>query len=122
MKKEKILSLVSRIYGILITIYLLGLFGPKLIGSIDQINIARIFNWDDNPTGFILTYTLGYIIIWWKPLWGSLIIFAGAALFFIFNSSNVMFSEMFLIPTVLVSVLYLWNWYHTNKKQIDTNA
>ena len=54
MKIEKILSLVSKIYGILITLCLLGLFGPKLIGSIDKITIARIFNWDDNPTGFIL--------------------------------------------------------------------
>ena len=122
MKKEKILSLVSKIYGILITLCLLGLFGPKLIGSIDKINIARIFNWDDNPTGFILTYTLGYIIIWWKPLWGSLIVIAGVALFFIFNPHNVMFSEMILLPTVLVSVLYLWSWYHTHKKQMSTNA
>jgi hypothetical protein len=122
MEKEKILSFVSKIYGILITLCLLGLFGPKLIGSIDKINISSIFNWYDNPTGFIFTYILGYIVIWWKPLWGSLIIIAGVLLFFIFNSHNVMFTEMFLLPTVLVSVLYLWSWYHTHKKQINTNV
>ncbi len=115
MKKRKILLFVSRIYGVLNTLYLVGLFAPKLIGSIDRLTINTILNWNDNPTGFIYTYLLGYVIIWWKPLWGSLIILASVTFFFIFNPHNVGFILMFLIPTLLVSILYLWSWYSTSK-------
>ncbi len=120
MKKEKILSLVSKIYGILIAIFLLCLFGPKVFGSSDVLSKfpGSVINWNDNPTGFFLTFLIGYIIIWWKPLWGSLIIIAGALMFFIFNPHIVKFSLFILLPTVLVSVLYIWNWYYTQKKQI----
>ena len=119
MKKEKILSLVSKIYGILITLLMLSLFGPKLIGSINELAISSLFNWYDNPTGLFFTYILGYIIIWWKPLWGSIIIIAACLLFFIFNPHNVMFQLFFLLPITLVSVLYFWNWIYirnTNKQ------
>ncbi len=121
MKKEKILSLVSKIYGIFITLIMLSLFGPKLIGSINELAISSLFNWYDNPTGLFFTYILGYIIIWWKPLWGSIIIMAGGLLFYIFNPHNVMFPLFFILPTFLVSILYIWSWYYTHKKQKSTN-
>ncbi len=117
MKKEKILSLVSKIYGIVITLIMLGLFGPKLIGSIDKLSMSSILNWYDNPIGLFFTYLLGYIIIWWKPLWGSIIIMAGGLLFYFFNPLNVMFLFIFLLPTYLISVLYIWSWYYSLKKK-----
>lgn len=109
MKKEQILSYVSKIYGILITLLMLTAFGPKLVGSVDKLEITSAFNWYDNPTGFFFIYLIGYIIIWIRPLWGSIIIALGCLLFFVVNPENIKFLEFFLIPVLLVSVLYLWH-------------
>jgi hypothetical protein len=119
MKKEIILPIVSKIYGILITSLMLIAFTPKLFGSAAELGKIpeHLFKWYDNPTGFFFTYILGYVIIWWKPLWGSIIIIAGGLLFFISNPNNGMFLLIFIIPTFLVSILYIWNWYYTYKKQ-----
>jgi hypothetical protein len=111
MKKEKILSRLSLIYGIIITLLILFAFGPKLFGSMDSVlKIPKdIFNWNDNPTGFFFVYMIGYLIVWRNPLLGSVIIMLGSLIFFIFNPHNTMFLMIFLLPTFLVAIFYLWH-------------
>lgn len=119
MKKVKILSLVSKTYGILITILMLFAFAPKLFGSTDSIGKIpeHLFNLNDEPTGFFFIYILGYIFVWWKPLLGSIIIMLGSLLFLIFNLNNTSFLIIFLLPTFIVAILYIWHWAITRSKQ-----
>ncbi|MCD4734976.1 MAG: hypothetical protein K8R53_02940 [Bacteroidales bacterium] len=80
MKTKKILKYVSMIFGIIVTLFLLLVFVPKIIGEFVEkglaffVEISNSFvNWDD-PMAFFITYIIGYMIIWWRPLWGSIII------------------------------------------------
>jgi hypothetical protein len=124
MKIKKIFNYVSKVYGIIITSFLLLAFGSKIIGLIIEegfkylIEIPKVFvNWYDDPTGFFFTYIIGYAIIWWKPLWGSVIIMFGSTLFFIVNSDNGG-ALIFAISTFLVALFYLLYWNVARKNNI----
>ena len=122
MKSKKPLSFVPGIFGIIVTSIMLLIFGTALILSvIEKGNVASIeiikalFNWYDNPTGFFLTYIIGYSIVWWKPLWGSLIIMLSSLLVAVININNLGFI-IFAIPTFLVGFFYIESWYILRKK------
>jgi len=107
----------SIVVGVLVTLFMLTAFGPKLIGEFQQygvtycIDIARSFlNWYDNPTAFFFTYFIGYGLVWKKPLLGSVIIVLGDALFFVFNLEN-MGTFIFTGPTFVVALLYCIRWW-----------
>jgi hypothetical protein len=115
------LSLASKIFGIIVTLFMLLAFGPKFIESINNEGITFLkeipnafVNWYDNPTAFFFTYFLGYIIIWWRKLLGVIIILLGDILFFVFNIENIGVF-IFIIPTFLVALLYYLHW-NTLKK------
>ena len=121
MKDEKNISLWAKIVGIVVTLLMLLLFGTKLIGSIvekgfsELLEIPKAFvTWHDNPIGFFFTYLIGYTIIWWKPLWGSVIILIGGLLFLAFNLQNTAVL-IFILPTYLVAMLYLLYWDEKRK-------
>lgn len=114
MESKKNLVNMSKIYGIIITSLMLLIFGSKFIGLIIENGIVSLkeipktfVDWYDNPTAFFFTYIIGYTIIWWKPLLGSIIIIIGCIMFFIFNPLNYIFLIIFLIPTFLVAYFHI---------------
>ncbi len=117
MKKKIVLGIITKIYGGLITIFMLSAFGPKLFGTVDHLSLmpGDLMNWYDNPTGFFVTYLIGYIIVWFRPLLGACIIAFGALLFFIINPTNIMFFLIFILPVLCVALLYLIYWNSTKK-------
>jgi hypothetical protein len=116
--------LIAMVVGIIVTALMIFVFGFMLIGSIiekgmDEIKeIAKAcINWYDDPTGFFLSYLIGYIIVWWRPLWGSIIIISVSLLSVLINIGNPGFL-MFTVPTCLVGILYLFAWYDNKKEKI----
>ncbi|MEA3477727.1 MAG: hypothetical protein U9R60_06075 [Bacteroidota bacterium] len=121
MKIKKFLKYWSLIFGIFVTSLFLLAFLPKFIGEfiekgfayLSEIPGAFIVNWNDNPTAFFLIYIIGYALIWWKPLWGSIIIIISSAYYIIISES---FGPLiFAIPTLLVGLSYLWYWFLLRK-------
>ena len=113
MNFKKILNYVSIALGIIVTLFMLMAFGPKFIGELNEegiiylLEVPKAFvNWHDTPIAFFFTYFIGYAMIWWRPLWGSVIIILGGILFFTFNSQN-MGVFIFIIPTFLVALFYI---------------
>ncbi len=113
MKTKGSFSLVVMIIGIIITVLMLLIFGGTLIGDIIEKGpgefkkiAGALVHWDDDPTGFFFTYIIGYAVIWWKSLPGSIIIIAGSVCSAIINIGNLGFL-IFAIPTFTVGVLYL---------------
>ncbi len=118
MKLKKILFYLSLIYGLIVTLIMFFIFIPKFLGSIYSIKdiTGSIVKWYDDPTGFFITYFIGYALIWWRQLLGSGIIIAGCVLFYMFNPHNMGFVEIFLIPTILVAVFYILYWIVARRK------
>jgi hypothetical protein len=122
---DKIFS--PKIYGIIITSLMLLIFGSALIlalfknwpGELKEI-LQALVKWYDDPTGFFFTYLTGYIVLWWKPLLGSVIIILGSILVFLINIDNPGFL-IFAVPTFLVGFFYLESWYLIRKKKKDVS-
>jgi len=101
------------IVGIVVTLFFVLSFVPKLVLEFAEKglpylgDIGRSFvNWYDDPTAFILSYFLGYILLWWKPLPGSVLIILACILSVVFNLDNMGFL-IFALPALTVAVLYL---------------
>ena len=70
-----------------------------------------------NPNHGVLIYLVGYAIVWWKKLWGSIIILAVSILGFVFSEyDDVRFMYVFVF---LVGFLYIMNWYEERKRKND---
>jgi len=69
--------------------------------------------WDD-PSAFFVTYIIGYAVIWWKPLWGSIIIITGSLVYFVMEPNP--WALIFILPAFLVGLLYLLAWYIKKRK------
>lgn len=115
MNIKRFLKYWSLIYGIVITVLLMFISLPKMIERTIEDSSAYIsdistsfFNWNEDPTIFFLTYFIGYALIWWKPLWGSVIVIL-CSTYYIIISDN--FGPLiFSIPTLVVGLSYLWYW------------
>ena len=120
MKSHKTYRSLSMVTGLIVTSLFLLIAGPKLITSVvksDPWQILKTFmDWHDDPTAFFLTYFIGYAIIWWKPLWGSIVILMGCFLYFFFNLDT-MSTLMFIIPAMLVAVFYILFWVSKTTKR-----
>ena len=110
--KKKFLS-AKVIVGIVVTLFFVLSFIPKLVIEFVEKglpyfgDIARSFvNWYDDPTAFILIYFLGYILLWWKPLPGSVLIILACILSLFFNLDNMGFLIL-VLPALTVALLYL---------------
>jgi hypothetical protein len=122
MKAKSKISFIPLIYGIIITSLMLLIFGSTLFfsllenwpGEIKEI-LQALVKWYDDPTGFFFTYITGYIVIWRKPLPGSVIIMLGSILIFVINIYNPGFL-IFAVPTFLVGFFYLESWHLIRKK------
>jgi len=120
MKSKFRISLLPIIYGIIITFLMLVIFGTTLMfavienwpGELKEISTA-LFKWYDDPTGFFFTYIIGYIVVWWRQLPGSIIIMAGSLLSGVINIDNMGFL-IFAVPTFLVGFFYIEYWFRKN--------
>ena len=117
MKANTIFHYTTIVVGILVTFFMLAAYGPKLLDEFNVnglgyfVEIAYSFlDWYDNPTAFFFTYFFGYIIVWKKPILGSVIIVLGDILFFGFNPNN-MGTFIFIVPTCTVALLYTIDRY-----------
>jgi hypothetical protein len=122
MKSKRNFPFVPQIYGIIVTSIMLLLFGTSLIMSIIENGkgelteiIKALVKWYDDPTGFFVSYIIGYAIVWWKPMPGSVIIMLASLLVTVININNLGFL-MFAVPTFLVGFFYIESWYIIRKK------
>jgi hypothetical protein len=122
MKSKRGFSLFTMIYGIVVTLLMVLIFGGQLIGDITEKGtgelkeiVRALVHWYDNPTGFFFTYLLGYAIVWWKRLAGALIIMAGSLLWTIINIDNPG-NLIFTLPTFAVGFFYLISWLYKRKE------
>jgi len=119
---RKILDYFKVGFGLIVTILMLLAIGPKFVGEIEVQGIAFLseipkafINWNDDPTAFFISYFIGYVVIWRKPLFGLIIIIIviGDILFFAFNNQN-MGTFIFIILTFIVASLYFISWRKKN--------
>jgi hypothetical protein len=113
------LKRLTVIIGIVVTSLLSLIFLTELGGLAVEKGfitmVKKVFNsffeFSDDPSPFYFTYILGYIIVWWKPLWGSIIIILGSVFYFIL--ANNIWSLIFVLPALLVGILYFSYWWST---------
>ncbi len=118
-KKRKFSAKV--IVGIVVTLFFVLSFVPKLViefidkglSYFGEIGHSFIY-WYDDPTAFVLTYFLGYLLLWWKPLIGSVLIILACVISVVFNLDNMGFF-IFSLPALAVAVLYLVDIKKTRK-------
>jgi hypothetical protein len=122
MKPDKSFFTVTKVYGIVVSGLMLLIFGGAVVKYLVEKGIGELGNllkgclhWYDDPTGFFLTYLVGYALVWWKPLWGGIIIVAGSITVSIINIDNAGFL-IFALPTVLVGVFYIIRFFSDSGK------
>ena len=123
MKNIKWLKNLSLIYGIIVTSLMLLALGSKILIKISEegfdylIEIPKVFvSWED-PTALFFTYIIGYVIVWWRPLWGSIIIIFASIFYVIISGFDG--PPIFATPTFLVGLFYLLYWIVVRKNQIN---
>jgi len=117
----KSLKYISLVYGILVTLVVLLAIVPKITGEFIKkgfgflTEIIQSFrNWED-PMAFFFVYIIGYTIIWWKPLWGSLIIISVSIFYVLIAGFD---GPPFLaVPAFLVGLFYLIYLIASRKKK-----
>jgi len=75
------------------------------------------FNSYLNPNAGVLIYLVGYAIVWWKKLWGSIIILTVSIMGFIFSEYDDL--RLMYVFVFLVGFLYLMNWNEERKRKIN---
>lgn len=123
-KPKSKLHLLSIVWGIIFSVFMFLTIGAKIIigiiedgpGSL-KVLPESFSTWDD-PTAYFITYIIGYAVIWWKPLWGSIIIILGSIFFVMI--AGIDGPPIFAAPGFLVGALYLINWFVVRRNQ--TNA
>jgi len=113
---KKNLRQFTVVYGIVITALLALAFIPKYSGIFIEKGFTEAIKqtgrtfveFTDDPTPFFLSYFVGYILIWWRPLVGSFLIFCGSVFYFYVSHNTG--SLIFVIPGFLVGVLYVATW------------
>lgn len=123
-KPKSRLHLLSIVWGAIFTGFMMLILGGKNIISlvengpqpIDEI-LIEFTKWDD-PGPYFYTYMIGYAIIWWKPLWGSIIIILASIFFVIMAGFGG--PPIFAAPGFLVGALYLTNWFVDRRNKTYT--
>jgi hypothetical protein len=88
-------------------------------GSFFNYLTTPFFNSYLNPNHGVLIYLVGYAIVWWKSLWGSIIIITVGVIGFIFSEySDARFSYVLIF---LVGFLYLVYWNEERKRKTMPN-
>ncbi len=122
-KPKSKLHLLSIIWGLIFTSFMLLVLGSKIIIAIIEdgpqflSEIPESFSTWDDPIPYFITYIIGYAVIWWKPLWGSIIIILGSIFYVIM--AGIDGPPIFAAPGFLVGALYLINWFVVRKNQTN---
>ena len=78
-----------------------------------QVKLQTFRTWDD-PVPFFIIYMLGYVFVWIKPMWGSVIIM-GASIYYViiqgFDGPPILAT-----PGFIVGLLYFLYWFKEIKK------
>ena len=124
MKKEDSFSLVTKVVGIIITAWIAFLVGVELIKVIQDNSNSFFYDskiiFSDpypyiDPNALILVYLVGYAAVWWKKLWGAIIILMVSILGIIFSQAGDIRFHFML--TFLVGTLYFLNWNHERSRK-----
>ena len=115
MKTQLFFRYWSLIFGLFITLLLFLIIGTKIIGKIFSEGFAGLIephgslaDWWSDPTPFFLIYVLGYAVVWWKPLWGSIIIMIASVFYVVISGFDG--PPIFAAPAFLVGLFYLIYW------------
>jgi hypothetical protein len=113
MSDKKNLFSAKVLLGVVVTFLLIVIFGPRMWRGFLHKGlpyfgdmVQSFGDWMGNPTAFVLTYFLAYILLWWKPLAGSALIIVAGILFIVFNTEHLGFI-LLVVPALAVAVLYL---------------
>lgn len=114
-KPKNKLHLITVIWGIIFTSFILLAVGSKILAGIFEDSSQYLNTLQESftdpvaPTLYFFTYLAGYLIIWWRPLWGSIIII----LMSIYYVTVAGFDgpPIFAAPGFLVGALYLADWF-----------
>jgi len=123
MKSISKLNLFSRIWGILVTLFMLLSVGSYIVVGIIEDSrkffnqLSESFSNKADPTLYFFCYIIGYLVIWWKPLWGSIIIITASIYYVIV--AGLQGPPIFAIPGFIVGALYLINWFIIRAKQTN---
>jgi hypothetical protein len=113
--------LLAKIWGIIVTSFMLLAIGSKIIISVTEdireyINeLSEAFSNPLDPTLYFFIYITGYIILWWKPIIGSIMIII-ASIYYV-SVAGFGGPPIFAAPGFLVGVLYLGAWYVQRRNQ-----
>ena len=124
MKKKDNLSVVTKIFGIIITAWMTFLVAVELIKALHEgigsfFYNAAVFTYSYpfiDPNALILIYLAGYAIVWWKKLWGTVIILIVSTLGIIFSQAGDI--RFHFILTFAVGFLYFLNWKQERKRKL----
>lgn len=67
-----------------------------------------------DPNALILIYLVGYVILWWKKLWGTIIITIVSTLGIILSQAGDI--RLHFMLTFMVGFLYFVDWYLERKR------
>lgn len=120
MKKSKSkLHLLAIVWGALFSSFLLLILGGKIIMTIQEdatkffSEIPRTFiTWDD-PIPFFIIYMIGYIVVWWRPLWGATIMMLAGVFYVLLAGFDG--PPIFALPGFLVGLFY-YLWWNKHKR------
>jgi hypothetical protein len=120
MKTKSKLTPIAKIWGIVFTGFMLMSVGSKIIVQIFEDfsefvseTVDSFYYWY-NPTAYFIIYLIGYAIIWWKPILGSIIVIISSIFYMIMGGING--PPIFAVPGLLVGTLYLADWYFLSNK------
>lgn len=86
-------------------------------GSFFNYFTNLFFNSYLDPNAGVLIYLVGYAIVWWKKLWGSIIILAVSIAGFVFSEYDDV--RLMYVLIFLVGFLYIMNWNEERKRRDD---
>ena len=125
MKSKNSFLLITKIVGVICTMILLiqpVLDIPRELKAsnsnfFNYLLTDLFYNSYLNPNHGVLIYLVGYAIVWWKKLWGSIIILTISIMGFAFSEyGDIRFMYVFVF---LVGFLYIMNWYDERKRKND---
>ena len=122
MKTKSRFHVLSIVWGVIVILFMLLSIGSMMvIGIIEDSGkflkeLPGAFANPQDPTLYFLLFIVGYIVIWWKPFRGSIIIIASSI--FYLSVAGLDGPPIFATPGFLVGALYLINWF-IDRKKID---
>ena len=121
MKSKSRFRIPALVTGIIVSLFFLLAFGPKFMGELvekgtDYFNeiLNSYVHWED-PNAFFITYFIGYILVWWRPLWGAVIMMAAGVIYVVIAGFDG--PPIFAAPAFVVGILYLLYWLLVSKEE-----